>query len=123
MSERCAAGRHRPARDAAPRGGCRSWWADVRGRDARASSADSGTSVVVDNFAFVPSMLRVKAGTTVTWTNHDDIPHSIVCPALNVHSHPMDTNDTFSYTFAKAGQFTYVCGLHPFMHGQVVVTA
>jgi len=88
----------------------------------RASRADDGGKVTVDNFTFVPPVLRVKAGTTVTWTNHDDIPHSIVCPTLNVHSHAMDTDDTFSYTFKQAGTFTYMCGLHPFMHGQVEVT-
>ena len=89
----------------------------------RATRADDGTKVTIGNFAFVPPTLRVKAGTTVTWTNGDDIPHSIVCPPLSVHSHPMDTNETFSYTFAKAGTYNYFCGLHPFMHGQVVVTA
>ena len=77
----------------------------------------------IGNFAFVPPMLKVKAGTTVTWVNRDDIPHSIVCPPLSVHSHPMDTDKSFSYTFAKPGVYNYVCGLHPFMHGQVVVTA
>ena len=90
---------------------------------ARVSRADDGGKITVDNFAFVPPVLRVKAGTTVTWTNHDDIPHSIVCPALKVHSHPMDTDKSFSFTFTQAGTFTYVCGLHPFMHGQVEVAA
>ncbi len=89
----------------------------------RASRADDGSQVVVGNFAFVPLLLRVKAGTTVTWVNRDDIPHSIVCPSLSVHSHPMDTDESFSYTFAKAGVYNYICGLHPFMHGQVVVSA
>jgi plastocyanin len=89
----------------------------------RVSRADDGTKVVIGNFAFGPPMLRVKAGTTVTWVNHDDIPHSIVCPPLSVHSHPMDTDESFSFTFAKAGVYNYLCGLHPFMHGQVVVSA
>jgi plastocyanin len=88
----------------------------------RVSRADNGLRVVVGNFAFVPPMLRVKAGTTVTWVNQDDIPHSIVCPPLSVHSHPMDTNESFSYTFTKAGVYNCLCGLHPFMHGQVVVS-
>jgi amicyanin len=86
------------------------------------NAADDGSQVVVGNFAFVPPVLRVKAGTTVTWVNRDDIPHSIVCPPLSVHSHPMDTDQSFSYTFAKAGVYNYLCGLHPFMHGQVVVS-
>ena len=89
----------------------------------RVSRADDGTKVVIGNFAFGPPMLRVKAGTTVTWVNHDDIPHSIVCPPLSLHSHPMDTDKSFSFTFAKAGVYNYLCGLHPFMHGQVVVSA
>jgi len=89
----------------------------------RAGRADDSGKVTVDNFTFVPPVLQVKAGTTVTWTNHDDIPHSIVCPALNVHSHAMDTDDSFSYTFTRPGTFGYVCGLHPFMHGQVEVSA
>jgi amicyanin len=89
----------------------------------RVSRADDGSKVVIGNFAFVPPLLRVKAGTTVTWVNRDDIPHSIVCPSLSVHSHPMDTDESFSYTFAQAGVYNYLCGLHPFMHGQVVVSA
>jgi plastocyanin len=89
----------------------------------RVSRADGTTKVVIGNFAFVPPMLRVKAGTTVTFVNQDDTPHSIVCPPLGVHSHPMDTDESFSYTFAKAGVYNYLCGLHPFMHGQVVVSA
>ena len=90
---------------------------------ARISHADDGTNVRVDNFTFVPPVLHVKAGTTVTWTNHDDIPHSIVVPTLNVRSHPMDTDGTFSLKFEQAGSYNYLCGLHPFMHGTVEVAA
>ena len=79
--------------------------------------------IIVDNFTFSPTPLTVKAGTTVTWVNHDDIPHSIVCPALKVKSHPMDTDETFAYRFEQAGTYDYICGLHPHMHGQVVVAA
>ena len=88
----------------------------------RASRADDGAKITIGNFAFVPPMLRVKAGTTVTWVNQDDIPHSIVCPPLQVHSPPMDTDETFSFKFDKPGVYNYLCGLHPFMHGQVVVS-
>jgi plastocyanin len=77
--------------------------------------------VVIDNFTFSPTPLKVKAGTTVTWVNHDDIPHSIVCPALKVHSHALDTDDSFVYKFDHAGTYDYLCGIHPHMHGQVVV--
>ncbi|HSZ88722.1 MAG TPA: cupredoxin family copper-binding protein [Acetobacteraceae bacterium] len=78
--------------------------------------------VVIDNFTFSPTPLQVKVGTTVTWVNHDDIPHSLVCPNLQVHSHPLDTNDTFSHKFEQPGTYDYICGLHPHMHGQVVVS-
>jgi plastocyanin len=84
-------------------------------------AAAADTQVVVDNFTFAPTPVRVKAGALVTWVNHDDIPHSIVCQALRVKSPPMDTNDSFSYTFDRAGRFEYICGLHPHMHGMVVV--
>ena len=85
-----------------------------------AAAADA--QVTIDNFTFTPTPLTVKAGTTVTWVNRDDIPHSIVCPTLNVHSHPIDTDDTFTCKFEKAGTYDYVCGLHHHMHGQVVVS-
>ncbi len=88
-------------------------------RAARAEDAQ----IVVDNFTFSPTPLTVKAGTTVTWVNHDDIPHSIVCPTLNVHSHAMDTDESFSFKFEQAGTYNYNCGLHPHMHGQVIVSA
>ena len=93
----------------------------IAGRSARAVAADA--QVVIDNFTFSPSPLTVKVGTTVTWANHDDMPHSVVFPTLKLKSPPMDTDDSFKHTFDQAGTFDYVCGLHPFMHGQVVVQA
>jgi plastocyanin len=63
----------------------------------------------------------VPKGATVTWVNRDDIPHSIVCQALSFRSHPMDTDASVSLTFAQPGRYEYVCGLHPFMRGQVIV--
>jgi len=88
---------------------------------SRAAKA-ADIQIVIDNFTFSPTPLAVKAGTTVTWVNHDDIPHSIVCPDLKVKSHPLDTDDTFAYKFEQAGTYDYICGLHPHMHGQVVVS-
>ena len=87
---------------------------------ARMAAAE-GTEVTIDNFSFSPTPLTVKVGTTITWTNRDDIPHSIVCPELKMKSHPLDTNDVFSYQFGKSGTYNYICGLHPNMHGQVIV--
>ena len=87
------------------------------------SAADTpdANKVVVKDFKFNPTPLTVKAGTTVTWTNQDDIPHSIVLAALGVRSKVLDTDKTFTYQFDKAGTFAYICGLHPTMHGTVVV--
>jgi len=91
----------------------------IAGRVGAAEAADA--QVVIDNFTFSPTPLTVKVGTTVTWANHDDMPHSVVFPTLKLKSPPMDTDETFKHTFDQAGTFDYVCGLHPFMHGQVVV--
>jgi plastocyanin len=85
-------------------------------------AAAAGADVTIDNFDFSPTPLTVKAGTTITWTNRDDIPHSIVCPELKMKSQALDTNDAFSYQFGKPGTYNYICGLHPHMHGQVVVS-
>jgi amicyanin len=93
----------------------------IAGRVGAAKAADA--QVVIDNFTFSPSPLTVKVGTTVTWANHDDMPHSVVFPTLKLKSPAMDTDGTFSHVFDQAGTFDYVCGLHPFMHGQVVVQA
>jgi plastocyanin len=83
--------------------------------------SDESAQLKIDNFKFGPEKLTITKGTEVTWTNQDDIPHSIVLNALGVHSKALDTDKTFSYQFDKAGTFTYICGLHPFMHGQIVV--
>ena len=84
-----------------------------------AAAADA--QVVIDNFAFLPTPVKVKVGTIVTWVNHDDMPHSIVCPALKAHSHALDTDDKFDYKFEHAGTYDYLCGIHPHMRGQVMV--
>jgi plastocyanin len=82
----------------------------------------SGPSVSIDNFAFVPVTVTVPVGATVTWTNTDGEPHTVVADDGSFHSPGMDTGGTFSYTFATAGSYDYICSIHPFMHGTVVVT-
>ncbi len=77
--------------------------------------------VKIDNFAFAPEALTVHVGTTVTWTNRDDIPHSIVESNGLFHSQAFDTNGSYSYTFSKTGTYDYVCGLHPHMKGKIIV--
>jgi plastocyanin len=87
----------------------------------RVSRAADANHVTINDFAFTPKTLTVKAGTQVTWTNKDQTIHTIVCPQLDLRSDPLDTDDSFSYTFHTAGTYNYACGLHPYMKGQVVV--
>jgi len=77
--------------------------------------------VKVDNFSFGPATLTVAVGTTVTWTNRDDIPHTIVSNDKVFKSKVLDTDEKFSFTFSKAGTYPYFCSIHPKMTGSVVV--
>jgi plastocyanin len=63
----------------------------------------------------------VPAGTTVRWTNHDEIPHNVVSQDKSFKSKAMDTNENFSYTFAKPGTYSYFCSIHPRMTGKIIV--
>ena len=85
-------------------------------------AAVAGDQVTIDNFAFAPATLTVKAGTTVTWTNKDEEPHTVAASDGSFHSPGMGTGATFTHTFSTAGTFDYVCSIHPSMHGTVVVT-
>jgi plastocyanin len=78
--------------------------------------------VKIDNFTFGPQKLTVKLGDTVTWTNEDDIPHTMVSIG-RFRSAAIDTGEKFSFTFTKVGAFEYFCGLHPQMQGTIVVEA
>jgi plastocyanin len=82
----------------------------------------AGNAVSIDNFAFVPATLTVAAGSTVTWTNQDEEPHTVVANDGSFRSPGMGSQATYSHTFATAGKFDYVCSIHPFMHATVVVT-
>ena len=90
--------------------------------DAAGAPPVAGDAVSISNFAFVPATLTVPVGATVTWTNHDEEPHTVVAGDGSFHSPGLGTDATFSYTFATAGTFDYICSIHPFMHGTVVVT-
>jgi plastocyanin len=94
--------------------------ADVAREGERAAAGD-GTRVVVDNFSFAPATATVRVGTTVTWTNRDDIPHNVVSPEQKFKSRVLDTDERFSHTFEVAGTYKYYCSLHPRMTGQIVV--
>jgi plastocyanin len=78
------------------------------------------TTITIDNFTFAPAELTVKVGTTVTWKNHDDIPHMIVS-AGKFRSKALDTDDSYSFTFTAAGAYAYFCSLHPHMTGTIKV--
>jgi plastocyanin len=79
-------------------------------------------TVAIDNFTFEPQVLTVKAGTTVTWTNRDDIPHSVIDKDRKLlHSKVMDTDESFSFTFVEPGDYDYFCGLHPHMTARITV--
>jgi plastocyanin len=89
----------------------------------KASDQPSAASaaVKIDNFVFGPQTLTVPVGTTVTWTNSDDIPHTSVSTEGVFKSRVLDTDEKFSYTFTKAGTYPYYCTIHPKMTGKVVV--
>ena len=88
-----------------------------------ASAQTTATEVNIDNFAFAPQRLTVKAGTTVTWTNEDDIPHTVTSSKKVFRSKALDTNDKFSFTFTTPGEYKYFCSVHPHMTGAIVVEA
>jgi plastocyanin len=90
---------------------------------ARAAPAAAQAAVTIGNFTFKSPTLTVKPGTTVTWTNGDDIPHTVVSKDGVFKSKVLDTGDRFTFTFAKPGQFGYFCSLHPHMTGTVIVKA
>lgn len=80
-------------------------------------------SVTIDNFAFTPATITVSVGSTVTWTNHDDIPHTVVDADApkTVKSAALDTDETYKRSFNSPGTYHYFCSLHPHMQGTVVV--
>ena len=86
---------------------------------ARAAAPPAGVSI--DNFAFGPQAVTIAAGTTVTWTNNDDIPHTVRATDGSFTSRPMDSGDHYSFTFTRPGVYTYFCSIHPKMVGKVIV--
>ena len=93
-----------------------------RSRTLGATVEDKPTAQVkIDNFVFSPNPLTVPAGSTISWTNKDDIPHTVVSDDKSFKSKVLDTDETFTYTFTKPGTYTYFCSIHPKMTGKVVV--
>jgi len=89
---------------------------------ASAASAAAVSTIRIDNFVFGPRALTVPVGTTVTWINRDDIPHTVVASDKSFKSKVMDTDERFSFTFTRPGEYGYFCSLHPHMVGKVIVT-
>ena len=83
--------------------------------------AGADASAKIDNFTFEPETLTVKAGTTVTWINEDDIPHTVVASDRSFKSKALDTDDKFAFTFTTPGSYEYFCSLHPHMKAMVTV--
>jgi plastocyanin len=88
---------------------------------AAVTDAASPATVQIDNFAFTPAALTVTAGTTVTWKNEDDSPHRIGDKNGTFKSAALDTDDSFSHTFAVPGEYPYICTIHPYMVGKIIV--
>ena len=92
------------------------------GNTGRASTAVATDSVAIKNFAFSPATVTITAGSTVVWTNNDSIQHDITFNGGGIASGVLNHKDTFSHTFPTAGTYHYICSIHPFMHGTVIVT-
>ena len=90
---------------------------------AAAPAWAADTEVKISNFTFDPPQMTVKAGTKVTWSNDDDIPHTVTSTTLAFKSAALDTDDKFSFTFTTPGTYKYFCSLHPHMTGTIVVEA
>jgi plastocyanin len=88
---------------------------------APAMAADASNTVVMKNFDFAPMAMTVNAGTTVTWRNMDEEPHTVVSADGLFRSAALDSKETFTFTFSKPGTYKYVCSIHPKMVGTITV--
>jgi plastocyanin len=89
-----------------------------------APNSGNGVTVKIDNFSFDAQTITVAPGSTVTWLNNDDAPHTIVADdGKSFRSRPLDSGEAYSFTFMSAGTYGYFCSIHPHMTGKVVVKA
>ena len=91
------------------------------GHEAMVELAAKSITVTIDHHAFAPGAQTIAVGTTVTWKNVDDTPHTVTDKNGGFRSAGLDTGDSFSHTFTTPGDYTYFCSLHPFMVGKIVV--
>jgi plastocyanin len=94
---------------------------DVTQIPGSASNQPVMKDVAIDNFTFTPSTITIPVGTTVTWVNHDDVPHTVTSNDKVLASKAMDTDEKFSHLFAAPGTYAYFCGVHKHMTGEVIV--
>jgi plastocyanin len=93
-----------------------------RGSAASTGGSTAATTVSIGNFSFTPATTPVPAGSTVTWTNADDVPHRIASSDGAFASSPaLDTGDQYAFRFTRAGRYEYFCSLHPKMMGVIIV--
>jgi plastocyanin len=85
------------------------------------SQASGAHDILLDNFTFQPGTATVPVGTTITWTNHDDVPHTIMSTERKFKSPVLDTDGQFSHQFDAPGSYKYFCSIHPKMTGEIVV--
>jgi len=100
-------------------------WVAAMGTPATAGAPETAppetTQVVIKDFMFTPMSLTIKAGSTVTWTNKDEEPHTVVSDAGLFRSGAMDTGESFMFKFDKPGTYRFACSIHPRMVGTIVV--
>jgi len=94
---------------------------DTQVSTSQKTSTESRAEVQIDNFTFAPGSIIVKAGTQVTWINHDDIPHTVDSTDGKFRSGALDTDDKFEFRFAQPGEYPFYCRIHPKMTGKIVV--
>jgi plastocyanin len=94
---------------------------DTKQRSSADTTSPDAEQVKIDNFTFSPASVTVKVGTTVTWVNHDDVPHTVTANDKAFGSKALDTDESFSHQFSAPGTYPYFCAVHPHMTGQVIV--
>ena len=93
----------------------------LAGTVSQAAGTDAAPQVMIDNFVYSPVPLTVKVGTTVTWINHDDIPHTVDSTDKKFKSAALDTDDKFEFRFTEPGEYPFYCRIHPKMTGKIIV--
>jgi plastocyanin len=91
------------------------------GPAAAMSAAPPANQITIKDFMFAPASLTIRAGTTVTWLNEDEEPHTVVSASGLFRSKAIDTQESFTFTFDKPGEYHFICTIHPQMSGTVIV--